>query len=202
MISSSPSKTNHLASGSVFDPTIGVSTQQRFGRSLRKLKSAHNLTSSPSRSHQLPSMAQLRQHQQQHQSQQYPPPHQSAVAATHREPLAVITTPSLPASSAQVVRTRSNSDAAGVSVEPSAPRNHAVVTKKLVTPGSHARRDMTLDALVREGPRNGNVEEGLDCIRYQVLSNGVGSDHDGMVRGWIRGPMSSQLGEGAKTFST
>ena len=182
MTSSSPFKTNPLSSASAFDLAVGVSTtQQRSGRSLRKLKSAHNLSSSPSRGHQIPSTVQLRQLQQPHQSQQqYPSPHQSAAAATHREPLAPITIPSLPACSAQV-RTRSNSDAAGGSVESSTPQNHAVVIKKVVTPGSYARRNMTLDALVREGPRNGNIEEGLDYIRYQVLSNGVGSDHDGMV---------------------
>jgi hypothetical protein len=65
------------------------------------------------------------------------------------------------------------------------PRRHAAAAKRLLraalTNGSRHGRDRTLDNLMREGPRNGELREALDCMRYQVLSNGIGSDNDGMV---------------------
>ena len=56
------------------------------------------------------------------------------------------------------------------------------MAKKLVSAGLNGgKTGTTLETLVREGPRNGNIFEGLQSMRYQVLSNGVASDTDGMV---------------------
>ena len=41
----------------------------------------------------------------------------------------------------------------------------------------------TLESFLRDGPLNGNLLEGLQELRYQVLSSRVDADADGMV--WI-----------------
>lgn len=38
-----------------------------------------------------------------------------------------------------------------------------------------------LETLLREGPPNGDILEGLQELRYLILSTRVDADHDGMV---------------------
>ncbi len=170
MFSTSPSK-------SAFPPMPMEPSSQRPPRTLRKLKSAHVLSSHANAS----SVASPR-----------PLPPLRSTAMSHRElPPLSNHPPPLPHSSTAHSRTRSNSDAAafGLSTNPQAPRSHAAA-KRVVTAGLNGNaKNTTLDALLRDGPRHGNIKEGLECMRYQVLSNGVGSDHDGMV-GRFRHPTS------------
>ncbi|KAI9885203.1 MAG: Sulfate permease 2 [Watsoniomyces obsoletus] len=153
------------------EPSMNNNTpsSQRAPRTLRKLKSAHVLSSHASNAN-LSSTTSSR-----------PPPPRST-AFLHRElPPMSNHPPPLPHSTSHS-RTRSNSDAAafGMSTNSQQLRNHAA-PKRVVTAGLNGNtKNMTLDALLRDGPRNGNIKEGLECMRYQVLSNGVGSDHDGM----------------------
>lgn len=75
-------------------------------------------------------------------------------------------------------RARSNSDA---SHEP-------VVSPTLKRParktgsGFGVKRSV-LESLLRDGPQNGNIMEGLQEIRYLILSTRVDADADGMVCG-------------------
>lgn len=168
-----------------------LSPQQRHARTLRKLKSAHTLSShtphgnAPSllslqrqqqQQHQHPQSQPLHQPQQRHQPSQAPPQIRTSRSPQKeaRDAIAPLV-PALPSHG----RSRSNSDAAafGLSADSYAARSHAA-TKKMVV---NSNKGLTLDVLVREGPRNGDIKGGLECMRYQVLSNGVGSDHDGMV---------------------
>ena len=186
---SSPSKASAMPAASTDHPATTFTPQQKHARTLRRLKSAHALSSHHGQSH-APSLASLqRQHQQHHQHAPQPPipPQQSQPQShirTSRSPQKDVSTAHAPP--VQPLhghgRTRSNTDATplGLCTE-SHPQRHHAATKKMVTSGSSGNKGLSLDVLVREGPRNGDIKGGLECMRYQVLSNGVGSDHDGMV---------------------
>lgn len=78
-------------------------------------------------------------------------------------------------------RSRSNSDVA-ISSRSSLPGHRQSGSGRKFRPSLGASKRSTLDNLLRDGPPNGNVEEGLQELRYLVLSNCVDSDSDGMVR--------------------
>lgn len=78
-------------------------------------------------------------------------------------------------------RSRSNSDVA-ISTRSSLPGHRQSGVGRKSRPSLGASKRSTLDNLLRDGPPNGNTEEGLQELRYLVLSNRVDSDSDGMVR--------------------
>ena len=186
----SPSKVSATPSASTEHPATAFSPQQLHARTLRRLKSAHALSSHHGQSH-APSLVSLQRQQQQQHHQQAPQP---SIPLQQSRPQSHVRTSRSPQKEASTThappvqplhgrgRTRSNTDASPfrLSTE-SHPHRHHAATKKMVTSGSSGSKGLSLDVLVREGPRSGDIRGGLECMRYQVLSNGVGSDHDGMV---------------------
>jgi cell cycle arrest protein BUB2 len=41
---------------------------------------------------------------------------------------------------------------------------------------------MSLDQLLTKGPPHGNIESGLDQLRFHILTQGIPAKSDGMVR--------------------
>lgn len=78
-------------------------------------------------------------------------------------------------------RSRSNSDLA-ISNRSSLPGPRQSGSARKFRPSLGSSRRSALDNLLRDGPSNGTMEEGLQELRYLVLSNRVDSDSDGMVR--------------------
>lgn len=79
-------------------------------------------------------------------------------------------------------RPRSNSDAV---LLPMAPSTTAAATgstrPKLKPRQSTGERRSDLDNLIRSGPPNGDLDAGLNKLRYEVLSERVSTESDGMV---------------------
>lgn len=147
----------------------------RTNRTIRKPKSAHALSSHhhANGNNQSSSLHQRQQQQQQHQPRSVNPNHREYLT-THAPPV-----PPVP----QHRRARSNSDAVVTGIPQNAlGAKKQVAAKKMALLGCMNAKGTTLDGLVREGPRYGHLLEGLHSMRFQVLSNGVASDGDGMVR--------------------
>lgn len=146
----STSTTHHLSS-------------PRSTRSLRKLQSAHALSSQYAALNHPSLISQQRQQQQQQRntsSSQIPPLPPLPPLGSHH-------------------RARSNSDAA--SPAPFQGGNgtakRSLVPKKPVV--VHSPRE-ELEALVRQGPK-GDVPTGLQRLRHLILCDGLDADNDGMV---------------------
>ncbi|KAH0565186.1 hypothetical protein GP486_001432, partial [Trichoglossum hirsutum] len=144
----------------------------RISRTIRRLQSAHTLSSNPPPSDAPP----------------VPPlqrwlPQNRTVSSARKEPPPPIPAPSHvnPTTAVQVAtRSRSNSDAPVASVStagPSSKRN--AIAKRVVAPGL-IRKATTLEAMLREGPPVGDIMGGLRDLRFLVLTDGVVSDSDGM----------------------
>ena len=147
-------------------------------RSIRRLQSAHALSSTTNSSNS-PSLITLQRQQQQQQQGQHPPQQRSQTGSQKdREWNSAPPVPRVPSHG----RSRSNSDAVVLSMSEhgSSPRRNAVA-KRIVGAGSSGSRQATLDGLLRDGPFNGDLKTGLRDMRYLVLTDGVLSDNDGMV---------------------
>ena len=73
-------------------------------------------------------------------------------------------------------RTRSNSDAG-----PNEPAQQTQRRPARRTGSGFGVKKSVLESLLRDGPQNGNIMEGLQELRYLVLSNRLDADADGMV---------------------
>lgn len=141
-------------------------TSPRTTRTLRKLQSAHALSSNYSSLNGSSLISQQRQQQQQHRnpisSQNFTPQQNPPVPPTPSHH-----------------RTRSNSDAlvTSFSSSTSAPTRRNAVAKKAIS--AQTPKD-ELEALVRHGPR-GDVLVGLQRLRHLILCDGLDADSDGMV---------------------
>ena len=137
----------------------------KSNRGLRKLQSAHQLSSNYAALNSPSLISQQRQQQQRNTS------------SSHNNQAPQI--PPLPALSSHH-RTRSNSDA----VVPNAPSNAAatkrVAASKKIAPNQNPREE--LEGLVRQGPQ-GDVPAELSRLRHLVLCEGLYADSDGMVQG-------------------
>lgn len=136
----------------------------RTTRTLRKLQSAHALSSNYSSLNGSSLISQQRQ-----QLQRNPVSSHSSTPQQN---------PPIPSSSSHH-RTRSNSDAlvTSFSNSTSAPTRRNAVAKKAVS--AQTPKD-ELEALVRQGPR-GDVPAGLQRLRHLILCDGLDADSDGMV---------------------
>ena len=138
----------------------------RSTRTLRKLQSAHQLSSNYNALNAPSLISQQRQQQRNPSSSQniiLPPV--PAIPAHH--------SPQKPAHN----RTRSNSDAV-------MPTNHlpAPVTRRPPAPkrqGTGAPKD-ELRALISRGPR-GDIDSSLQRLRQLIIDDGIETDNDGMV---------------------
>ncbi|KAL8737894.1 MAG: hypothetical protein Q9181_001266 [Wetmoreana brouardii] len=138
----------------------------KSSRGLRKLQSAHQLSSNYAALNPPSLISQQRQQQQQQQ--------QRNTSASHNAQAPQI--PPIPALSAHH-RTRSNSDA----VLPSA-INNPVPTKRAPVPRrNHASQNPgeDLEGMIRQGPQ-GDVPTELAKLRHLVLCDGLYADSDGM----------------------
>lgn len=151
-------------------PTNTLSTLQpsspRAHRTIRRLQSAQTLSSNSPSANSPSLISQQRQQQQRH------------VSGIYRDPLPA---QQLSTSAAQSHhRSRSNSDAAVTSVSNSGPgQRRNAAAKKIIAPALSTKQQ--LEVLIRDGPPRGDIAGGLRDLRYYVLSDGVESDHDGMV---------------------
>ncbi|KAL9125318.1 MAG: hypothetical protein Q9217_005464 [Psora testacea] len=141
-----------------------LSSPRTTGR-LRKLQSAHQLSSNYSASHGPSLISQQRQQQQQQQRN---------LSISHNPPV-----PSLPPqhSPQRHNRTRSNSDAvvpnfSKVATSPKRP----TVAKKTAVP-KDAKHE--LESLVRQGPKD-TLPLALQNLRHWILCDGMDADNDGM----------------------
>lgn len=144
--------------------TTHLLSSPRTTRTLRKLQSAHALSSNYSALNGSSLISQQRQQQQRN-------PVSSQGSAPHQ-------TPPLPPSHSHH-RTRSNSDAVLLSsfnTGATPARRNAVPKKAIIT---QTPKD-ELEALVRQGPR-GDVPAGLQRLRHLILCDGLDADSDGMV---------------------
>lgn len=80
-------------------------------------------------------------------------------------------------------RLRSNSDIVTSNNLAAPTRRRPASGRKSGAMGISGKRS-DLDTLLRDGPPQGNVVVGLQELRYLILSTGVDSDIDGMVR-WM-----------------
>lgn len=139
----------------------------RTTRTLRKLQSAHALSSNYSslNSSSLVSQQRQQQHRNPVSSQNFTPQQNSPIPPTSSHH-----------------RTRSNSDALVTSFSSStgAPTRRNAVAKKAIS--AQTPKD-ELEALVRQGPR-GDVPVGLQRVRHLILCDGLDADSDGMVSVW------------------
>lgn len=151
------SSTTHLR-----DPNLLASP--RTNRTLRKLQSAHALSSNYSSLNGSSLISQQRQQQQ-----------RNPVSSQNSAPLQ---NPPVPPPSSHH-RTRSNSDAliACFSNSTNAPTRRNAIAKKTVS--AQTPKD-ELEVLVRQGPR-GDVLIGLQRLRHLILCDGLDADSDGMV---------------------
>ena len=143
--------------------TTHLLSSPRSSRTLRKLQSAHALSSNYTAMSTPSLISQQRQQQRNTSSSQSPGPPQI---------------PPLP-SQLSHHRTRSNSDAIVPSFSNAGTlpvRRNAVPKKPTVT----LEPKEELDTLVRQGPR-GDVPAGLQRLRHLILCDGLDADNDGMV---------------------
>jgi len=167
-MSTSPSKLSAPHLPPVNLPSTLQPSSPRAQRTIRRLQSAHTLSSNASSANSPSLISQQRQQQQQRHG-----------AGNHRDPLPTQNL-SIPATRTHH-RSRSNSDAAVTSITPSGPvQRRNAAAKRVVAPGVSVKHQ--LEVLIREGPPRGDITEGLRDLRYFVLSDGVDADHDGMVR--------------------
>jgi cell cycle arrest protein BUB2 len=139
----------------------------RAHRVLRRLQSAHSLSTTPTafNSPSIISQQRLRQRN---------------ISTAQKDHVSQEASPQRPATIQS--RTRSNSDAAVVDVSNTGPTTRKIATgKRIITPGIMGGRGNTLESLIREGPPGGDVAEALRDMRIDILSDGVKSDSDGMV---------------------
>ncbi|KAI9748540.1 MAG: hypothetical protein M4579_007197, partial [Chaenotheca gracillima] len=155
-------------------PSSRPQQSPRAARTIRKLQSAHNLSSAAAATPNPPSLiAQHRQQllrlQQQHRTgADFSPKDFSLQPPAGLEPV-------------KHGRSRSNSDAAINRVSQDGPAARHTTGKKPVTPvGTSTGRRMTLDGLLRDGPLEGDRDGAVREMRYRVLTDGVISDSDGM----------------------
>lgn len=78
-------------------------------------------------------------------------------------------------------RARSNSDAAAREAALAAPIQTQRRPARKTGSGIGVKRSL-LENLLRDGPQNGKTHEGLQELKYLVLSTKVDADGDGMVR--------------------
>lgn len=156
-MASSPSK--HLQANQSQQPASPRSP----GR-LRKLQSAHQLSTQYANSSG-PSLISQQRHQQ-----------QRGVSALHNPPVPPIPPQHSPQ---RQNRTRSNSDNSPADpVKLTASPKKPILTRKLPIT-KDARHE--LESLIRQGPKD-NVTLGLQNLRHWILCDGIVADHDGMVR--------------------
>ena len=143
--------------------TTHLLSSPRSSRTLRKLQSAHALSSNYAALSTPSLISQQRQQQRNTSSSQSPGPSQI---------------PPLPSQQSHH-RTRSNSDAivASYSNGGALPLRRNAVPKK--APVTLTPKD-ELETLVRQGPR-GDVPAGLQRLRHLILCDGLDADNDGMV---------------------
>ncbi len=136
----------------------------KSSRGLRKLQSAHQLSSNYTALNQPSLISQQRQQQQRN------------ISSSHTAQAPQI--PPLPTFSSHH-RTRSNSDA----IVPNTASNATTSRKAAIprkSPASQSPRE-ELEGLVRQGPQ-GDLHADLARLRYLVLCEGLLADSDGMVR--------------------
>ena len=158
-MTSSPTK-NAVTSFST--STQQLSSPRTAGR-LRKLQSAHQLSSQYNASNGPSLISQQRQQQQRNTSTSQAPP-----------------VPSIPLqhSPQRHNRTRSNSDAAVPSfAKPTTSPKRPTVTRKPTLP-KDAKHE--LEVLMRQGPKD-DVPLALQNLRHWILCDGMDADSDGMV---------------------
>ena len=157
----SPSKHVPAMPPSASTSTPHVLSSPRSTRSLRKLQSAHALSSQYAALNNPSLISQQRQQQQRNTSSSQIPP-----------------LPPLPPPGSHH-RARSNSEAAtpGPFNGGNGLAKRSLVPKKPVV--VHSPRE-ELEALVRQGPK-GDVPTGLQRLRHLILCDGLDADNDGMV---------------------
>lgn len=162
-----PSKTTaHLPNPA---PSGPVPSSPSGYRTIRRLQSAHSLSSTAALNG--PSLISLQRQQQQQQRTK---------GSSNRDLTGLVAppVPPLPAHG----RSRSNSDApaGSIFVDGTSPRRNPPV-KKSTLPGKNNSEQVTLDSLIRDGPHSGDIAAALRDMRYLILTDGVLSDGDGMV---------------------
>lgn len=166
-MANSPSKHAPHPSANASASTTHVLSSPRSTRTLRKLQSAHALSTSYATLNTPSLISQQRQQQQQQQLH---------IGVSHNNTSPPV--PPLPPSNSHH-RTRSNSDALAPS--PShlgiALVKRSVPSRKIVV---HLTPTEELETLVRQGPR-GDVPTGLQRLRHLILCDGLDADSDGMV---------------------
>ena len=157
-MTSSPTKNAQLSTTSGLLPT-----SPRSPGKLRKLQSAHQLSSHYTGSSGPSLISQQRQQQQRNASAFDTPP-----------------VPTIPPqhSPQRQVRTRSNSDLAlNNATKPAGSPKKPAIPKRTPIP-KDARYE--LESLIRQGPKD-NVPLALQNLRHWVLCDGINADSDGMV---------------------
>ena len=180
-MANSPSRHAPQVSVTASASTAHLLGSPRSTRSLRKLQSAHALSTSYAASNTPSLISQQRQQQQQQPPPPPPPPQLQLCSTGVFQNNGLPQVPPLPNQSSHH-RARSNSDA----LAPSSSHVGAVPAKKIVPP----RRTVVvqspkdeLETLMRHGPR-GDVPTGLQRLRHLILCDGLDADADGMVSTW------------------
>ncbi|KAH0543083.1 hypothetical protein FGG08_002597 [Glutinoglossum americanum] len=142
----------------------------RISRTIRRLQSAHTLSSNPPHS-DAPPVPPFQRWQ----------PQNRVTSSTHKEPPPPAPSHANPTLAAQInTRSRSNSDAPVASVSTVGPLSKRNAMAKRVVAPALAGKNTTLEAMLREGPPTGDIVGGLRELRFLVLTDGVASDGDGM----------------------
>ena len=137
----------------------------RSTRTLRKLQSAHALSTSYAALNTPSLISQQRQQQQRNTS------------ASNNTILSQL--PPIPSFQPPHNRTRSNSDVILNDISNNGPPRRTAIMKKPAA--SELSKKDELEILIRQGPK-GDVSGSLDILRRLVLDDGLHSDSDGMVR--------------------
>lgn len=131
-------------------------------RSLRKLKSAHNLGSHSPRAPNMPSLITQQRLQQQHQQLNNRAPSPSRKSHPHGTLL-----------------TRSNTDAVPPILNYT--NSGSVASRRAAGKKIMPGESLSLERLIRDGPPDGDLAAGLELVRLKILDQGIKSDADGMV---------------------
>lgn len=142
----------------------------RTHRTLRRLQSAHALGAKAA-SQSLITQQRLREQHHQLQQIQLHPPHP---APRNPSPTKRDASAGAGRASPQRTRERANSDASVGGGDGSARRSGF---KKPAA----AHTNLPMQALIRDGPPDGDVAGALEATRYKILDEGIKSDSDGMV---------------------